>query len=91
MKILLFTVCVSLFSSYALAKHALTDMQVKQQIVKESVAAYPGNCACPYNSDRAGRSCGRRSAYSKPGGRAPLCYEDDVTDKMANEWRKRHQ
>ena len=31
-------------------------------------------CDCPYDIDRAGRRCGRRSAYSKPGGRAPVCY-----------------
>ena len=31
-------------------------------------------CDCPYDVDRAGRTCGRRSAYSKPGGRSPQCY-----------------
>lgn len=33
-----------------------------------------GSCECPYDTDKRGRSCGRRSAYSRPGGSAPACY-----------------
>ena len=67
----------------------LTDTQVKEQNVKASIAAYAGSCPCPFNRDRAGRSCGRRSAYSRPGGKAPLCYVDDVTAKMVTDYRAR--
>jgi hypothetical protein len=66
-----------------------TDAQIKQEIIRASIASYSGNCPCPYNRDRAGRSCGRRSAYSRPGGASPLCYERDVTQKMVDEYRKR--
>ncbi|MDX2216921.1 MAG: YARHG domain-containing protein [Oculatellaceae cyanobacterium bins.114] len=31
-------------------------------------------CDCPYDVDAAGRQCGRRSAYSRPGGASPICY-----------------
>ncbi|MBD1859955.1 MULTISPECIES: SH3 domain-containing protein [Leptolyngbya] len=34
-----------------------------------------GSCECPYDTDKRGRSCGRRSAYSRPGGSAPACYK----------------
>jgi outer membrane biosynthesis protein TonB len=34
-----------------------------------------GSCECPYDTDNRGRSCGRRSAYSRPGGTAPACYK----------------
>jgi hypothetical protein len=34
-------------------------------------------CDCPYDRDRRGGSCGRRSAYSRPGGRSPICYVGD--------------
>ena len=61
---------------------AQSDAQVKQRIIRESIAAYSGSCPCPYNTDRAGRSCGRRSAYSRPGGSAPICYPADVTPQM---------
>jgi hypothetical protein len=43
--------------------------EVKRQIINESLSHYRGNCPCPYNTDRAGRRCGARSAYSRPGGR----------------------
>ena len=36
-----------------------------------------GSCDCPYDTDSRGRSCGRRSAYSKPSGAAPICYAGD--------------
>ncbi|MEM9541744.1 MAG: hypothetical protein AAGA60_19895 [Cyanobacteria bacterium P01_E01_bin.42] len=35
-----------------------------------------GSCQCPYDRDSAGRSCGARSAYSKPGGNKPLCFKE---------------
>jgi hypothetical protein len=54
-----------------------TDAEIKQAIIKESIASYRGSCPCPYNVDRAGRRCGARSAYSRPGGASPLCYEKD--------------
>jgi hypothetical protein len=48
-----------------------TDAQIKQEIIKASIASYRGSCPCPYSTDRAGRKCGARSAYSKPGGAFP--------------------
>ena len=56
-----------------------TDAQVRQKIVQESIRNYPGNCPCPENRDRAGRRCGARSAYNRPGGYSPKCYPSDVT------------
>jgi len=37
-------------------------------------SAYIGTCDCPYDLMRNGRLCGGRSAYSRPGGRNPICY-----------------
>lgn len=36
--------------------------------------AMVGRCDCPYDLMRNGRLCGGRSAYSRPGGRNPVCY-----------------
>lgn len=58
-----------------------------QRIIAESVANYPGTCACPYSTDRKGRRCGNRSAYSKPGGYAPICFAQDVTRSMIEAYR----
>ena len=56
-----------------------SDAQVRQRLIRESIASYPGSCACPYSVARNGSSCGRRSAYSRGGGYAPICYARDVT------------
>ena len=57
-----------------------SDAEVRQRIVEASIEAYPGNCPCPYNSDRAGRRCGKRSAYDRPGGYSPKCYPSDGSE-----------
>jgi hypothetical protein len=76
------------FTGSAFAR--MTDAEVKQAIIQESIASYPGNCPCPYNVDRRGYSCGRRSAYSRPGGYAPICYANQVTPQMVAEYRRHH-
>jgi len=67
---------------------AQSDAQVRQTIIRQSIAAYPGPCACPYNRTRNGSACGGRSAYSRPGGYAPICYPRDVTPAQIQEWRR---
>lgn len=69
---------------------AASDAEVKQAIIRESIASYPSVCACPYNIMRNGRACGGRSAYSKPGGYAPICYGSDVTPDMIRQYRASH-
>ncbi len=68
----------------------LTDLEIRQILIQESINAYPGNCPCPYNRASNGSRCGKRSAYSRPGGAEPLCYESDVTDAMVDGHRKNH-
>lgn len=40
--------------------------------------AAAGNCECPYDTDVRGRSCGKRSAYSRANGRKPVCYVGEL-------------
>lgn len=43
-------------SDMAIAKsNQLTDDQVKQKIIDDSIASYPGTCACPFNTARNGK------------------------------------
>jgi hypothetical protein len=70
-------------------KASKSDAEIKKAIINDSIASYRGNCPCPYNTDRAGRRCGGRSAYSRPGGASPICYAKDVTQKMVDDYRKR--
>lgn len=71
-------------------KKPLSDAQIRQLLIDESIAAYDGNCPCPYSTARNGSRCGRRSAYSRPGGEAPLCYAKDVSAEMVKEYREGH-
>ncbi|GLR11011.1 hypothetical protein COO59_15920 [Mixta theicola] len=80
-----------LSSNVVLAKASrLSDDQVKQKVIDESIEAYPGTCACPFNTARNGSHCGRRSAWSKEGGYAPVCYKNEITQEMISAWRKEH-
>ena len=76
----------------ALAREpAQSDAEIREAIVRQSVASYNATghpCACPWQSARNGSSCGRRSAYSRPGGAAPLCYPSDVSDAAVAAWRR---
>ncbi|CAA2137654.1 hypothetical protein MBLL_00763 (plasmid) [Methylobacterium bullatum] len=69
---------------------ALGTAAIAKLLITASIDAYPSSCACPYQSDRGGRSCGRRSAYSRPGGFAPLCYAKDITPEMVASYRASH-
>jgi len=64
-----------------------TNTEIRELLVRRSIAAYAGSCPCPFNVDRAGRRCGRRSAYSRPGGASPLCYAGDVSDGLVQKLR----
>ncbi len=78
---------VAVFAAEAGDKASLTDKEIRQILIRQSQAGYPGNCPCPYNRAANGSLCGKRSAYSKPGGYAPLCYPADVSDAMVQNYR----
>lgn len=61
--------------------------EIIQRLIAESIANYPGTCACPYSTDRLGRKCGNRSAYAKPGGYALICFAGDVMKSMTEAYR----
>lgn len=80
------------FAAPVMAKGPATrsDNQIKALLIQQSISAYRGNCACPYNTASNGSSCGRRSAYSRGGGYAPLCYPEDVTRQMIADYRSQN-
>ena len=68
----------------------LTAAAIAALIIEASRAAYHSTgrpCACPDDRMRNGRACGGRSAYSRPGGAAPLCYPQDITAAMIERYR----
>jgi hypothetical protein len=74
------------------AEAVLTAAAIAAIIVQASRDQYHASgrpCACPDDTARNGSSCGGRSAYSRPGGAAPLCYPSDVTVAMIDAYRQR--
>jgi hypothetical protein len=59
------------------------------QVSRDQYHAGGRPCACPDDTARNGSACGGRSAYSRPGGAAPLCYPTDVTAAMIESYRQR--
>jgi len=68
----------------------MSDAEVKRRMIEDSIADYPGPCPCPYNTARNGSSCGKRSAWSRPGGYSPLCYPSDISAGMVGDYRASH-
>lgn len=87
---LLASLSFNTFNMSAQAKGAVGDDEIRQQMIEDSLASYPGNCPCPYNSMRNGRACGGRSAYSRPGGYSPLCYKEDISDSEVQQFKASH-
>ena len=83
-------ILVAGFASPAAAPQ-MSDAEIRQALIRQSIANYSGSCPCPYSTDRAGRQCGGRSAYSRPGGAAPLCYPSDVTAAQVAAYRRRQR
>ena len=84
------TVPITTEASTTTTQPSLTDTQIRQTLIDQSIAAYSGSCACPYNRARNGSRCGGRSAWSRPGGTSPLCYPSDVTQEMVDHYRQRY-
>ena len=81
----------ALFLNYSFAIAELSDSKIKEAIIEKSIRAYSGSCPCPFNTMRNGRRCGKRSAYSRPGGKSPICYLSDVTPLMIEKYRSTYE
>lgn len=75
-------ITIAMFAIVAVADPVFTEDEVRQRMIVESIGAYRGNCPCPYNRASNGSRCGKRSAWSRPGGDSPLCYPNDISDEM---------
>jgi hypothetical protein len=82
--------CAHLYG--VISRCSVTAAAIAAIIVQASRAQYQARgkpCACPDDTMRNGRACGSRSAYSRPGGAAPLCYPTDVTAATIESYRQR--
>ena len=60
------------------AYYSTSSNDYKQKQIDESIRNYSGSCPCPYSRATNGSLCGKRSAWSKPGGQKPKCYFSDL-------------
>ena len=56
--------------------HLITDEELVQAEI-ERQRELTRHLPCPYSADKLNRLCGERSAWSRPAGKKPLCYESD--------------
>jgi hypothetical protein len=72
---------------------APTEIQIWKAIIADSIASYPQLCPCPYSRNRAGRSCGDRSAYSRVAGATGrlMCFPQDIPEHEIARYRERLQ
>ncbi|AWL28307.1 hypothetical protein A7P53_02805 [Acinetobacter defluvii] len=89
MKKLLFLMGLCFTFTAEAKKNSENVAAIKQKIIQQSIESYPGNCPCPYNTASNGSRCGKRSAYNRVGGYAPLCYPEDVSERMIKEYKER--
>jgi len=64
---------------------------VRMEMIQQSIRTYSGSCPCPFNTTKRGQKCGKRSAYSRPGGASPLCYKSDISGKAATKYLNKKQ
>lgn len=88
MKNLILLLSLLFFSISVFSADVKTDSEIKKEIITQSIQSYSGNCPCPYNRTSNGYKCGKRSAWSRAGGYAPICYSSEVTDDMITRWKK---
>jgi hypothetical protein len=72
------------------AASSVSAAEIAALIVQASRQQYYATghpCACPEDVTRSGRRCGGNSAYSRPGGAAPLCYVTDISNEMIAKYR----
>ena len=87
MKITTLIAAVMFAAIPAMAQENLSDNEIRELIIGQSIAAYTANCACPYSVTSDGGRCGSRSAWSRESGDAPLCFLSDIDDLMVAEFR----
>jgi len=88
-----FVALISLLCAFSVAGKEVqaTDAAIVKLLIDDSISSYPGHCPCPYNSASNGSRCGKRSAYNRGGGYAPLCFKEDVSKGMVEEYRAQHK
>ena len=76
-------------ASWATAQ-SLSDDEIRKLMIEESINNFEGGCPCPYSRTVTGMACGKHSAYIRPGRASPLCYPENISQKMVDDYRAKH-
>lgn len=57
---------------------AQADNRLRDELIARSVAAYSGQCPCPWSTRRGGAACGDRSSYAQGNRRGLYCFRKDI-------------
>jgi hypothetical protein len=77
--------------SFAQEPREVTDIALWKMIIRDSIAAYPRSCPCPYSADRLGQPCGDRSAYARAPSAPTVCYPQDIREEQLARYREKFQ
>lgn len=66
-------------ASLSQVRYAVPDAYERVRVIMKSIAAHPGECACPYTLDRNGRMCGKRSAWYTAKNKKPICFFFEIS------------
>ena len=70
--------------------YANDEQELRRVAVASSIETYFRSskaCPCPYSVQSNGARCGKKSAYCRGGGQAPVCYTEDVSAEMLTRLR----
>jgi hypothetical protein len=83
MRVLLARMCLMISAASIAVPAQAATLTIDQmcKVILQDITEYRSTrhpCPCPYSTIRSGASCGDRSTWAKPNGRAPRCYSEDV-------------
>ncbi len=70
----------------------LSDNEIKTEILRDYLTYHirdRGPCPCPELRSSDNKRCGKRSAWSRNANKTVMCYKDDVTQDMIDDWKER--
>ncbi|WP_213989667.1 hypothetical protein [Sodalis sp. dw_96] len=69
----------------------LSDDEIKTEILRDYLRYHirdRGPCPCPELRSSDNKRCGKRSAWSRKANKTVMCYKDDVTQDMIDDWKE---
>ena len=77
--------------AFVQALPAMTDKDIRKNILDGYLSNFKGECACPESKDSKNVRCGENSSYFKNNANGDIkCYPADITDDEVNDYRDKY-